>query len=99
MNVLGGDKAYNSPQALVQLAGDLTTWRTPHQMTPAHRAAAETRQHIWARKVRSLRGEDYDPEAADQADCETPDPIDDSVDLTEAQLTRQTAERALTMEK
>jgi hypothetical protein len=49
--------------------------------------------------VRSLRGEDYDPEAADQADCDTRAPTDDPVALTEAQLTQQTAERALTMEK
>jgi hypothetical protein len=49
--------------------------------------------------VQSLRGEDYDPEAANQADCETPAPTDDPVGLIEAQLTRQAADRALTMEK
>jgi hypothetical protein len=68
-------------------------------MTPAHRAAAEARQRTWARKVQSLRGEDYQPGAADQADCETRAPTFDPVGLTEAQLARQAADRALTMEK
>jgi hypothetical protein len=68
-------------------------------MTPAQRAAAETRQRTWARKVQSLRGEEYGPQTADQADCETLDSVDDSVGLTEAQLARQTADRALTIEK
>ena len=92
-HVPGGDAAHNNPQALVRLAGDLTTRRILCQMTPAQRAEAEKLQRAWATKVHKLRGKSYDPETADRADRES-ESEDDTIVLTEAQRKRQTAERA-----
>jgi hypothetical protein len=92
--VPGGNAAYQDPQDLIRLAGDLTTRRTLHEMAPAERVEVERRQQKWAATVHSLRGLGYDPKADDQADRETPDSDEDDLDLTPAQLPKQVADRA-----
>ena len=91
--VPGGDAAYRDPQHLVRLAGDLTTRRSLHEMTPTARAQAELRQRTWATEVHRLRGQKYDPKTADQADRET-DEEEEDLELTPAQLAKQVADRA-----